>query len=129
MEKVKTFEELLKARVNETITEDELNLLNETYCENLTDEDNIIIEKVINRFIVEYLEQGKSIDDLQNEILNEGILGSIFGGLAGFALGKAVGKALANALGIQKGVFYDLLTSRLVGAALGSSLGGRLGRR
>lgn len=98
--------------------------LKESY--QLSENDEIAIQEAIDVFVADYLKSGKCIEDLNQELTNEGIIGSIFGGLTGFALGKTIGKAVASALGIEKGVLYDLLTSRLVGAALGASLGGKI---
>lgn len=98
--------------------------LKESY--QLSENDETAIQEAVDAFISDYLASGKSIEDLNQELTNEGLIGSILGGLTGFALGKAVGSAVAKALGVEKGVLYDLLTSRLVGAALGASLGGRI---
>lgn len=98
--------------------------LKESY--QLSESDETAIQEAVDAFVADYLASGKSIEDLNQELTNEGIIGSILGGLTGFALGKTVGKAVAKALGVEKGVLYDLLTSRLVGAALGASLGGKI---
>ena len=87
--------------------------------EELSEQDEALIEEAVDAF-----EQSQmTLEDLEHELTNEGILGSVLGGLTGLALGKAVGKMVAKALGVQKGILYDLLTSRLVGAALGASVG------
>jgi hypothetical protein len=126
MDKVKTFEEILNESIH-SLTEDELlTALNESYKQELTEEEEARVDEAIKKFVNEYLNSGKTIDDLQTEIMNEGLIGSIIGGLTGFALGKSIGKIIANVLGIEKGVFYELLTSRLVGAALGAALGKRV---
>lgn len=102
--------------------EDELQRLEETLNEDLTEQD----EKQIALFESLYSE-GKITDeeimDWLQDPTNEGVLGSIIGGLSGFALGKKMGKIIAKVLGIEKGVLYDLLTSRIFGAALGSAIG------
>lgn len=126
MDKVKTFEDILNESVH-SLTEDELILaLNESYKHELTEEEEAKVDEAIKKFVDEYLNSGKTFEDLQTEIMNEGLIGSILGGLTGFALGKSIGKIIAGVLGVEKGVFYELLTSRLVGAALGASLGKRI---
>ena len=126
MNKVKTFEEILNDSIH-SLSEDELLIaLNESYKHELTEEEEAKVDEAIKKFVDEYLNSGKTFEDLQTEITNEGIIGSILGGLTGFALGKSIGKIIAGVLGIEKGVFYELLTSRLVGAALGASLGRRI---
>ena len=126
MNKVKTFEEILNESIH-SLSEDELLIaLNESYKHVLTEEEEAKVDEAIKKFVDEYLNSGKTFEDLQTEITNEGIIGSILGGLTGFALGKSIGKIIAGVLGIEKGVFYELLTSRLVGAALGASLGRRI---
>lgn len=116
---MKTFKDFLTENSNDAL--DIQNLLNES---ELTDDQKTAIDQAVARIMEEH-ENGKDLNAVVEEIINEGILGSILGGLTGFALGKAVGQALAKVLGVQKGALYDLLTSRLVGAALGSVLGRR----
>lgn len=117
---MKTFKDFLTENTNDAL--DVQNLLNES---ELTEEQKDAIDQAVAKIMEEH-ENGKDLDVIVEEIVNEGILGSILGGLTGFALGKAVGSALAKVLGIEKGALYDLLTSRLVGAALGAVLGKRL---
>ena len=81
-------------------------------------------EAQLDDAIATFIAEGKGIEDLDKEMLEEGLFGSLLGGLTGATLGKSVGKMLAKVLGVQKGVLYDLLTSRLVGAAIGSKIGG-----
>ena len=120
---MKDFKEFIseKTQDNEIMTS-----LNESLKSVLTPEEEEIIDQKINEFVLEYLNKGKDLGDLSEEITNEGFLGSIFGGLTGFALGSSIGKVIAKTLGVEKGVLYDLLTSRLVGAALGAALGNRI---
>jgi hypothetical protein len=110
------------------ITENELQVLNESLQTEWTEELEAKVDAALEQFSKTYKNEDGTYDiqAFNEEITNEGILGSIFGGLAGFALGKTVGKTIANILGIQSGIMYDMLTSRLVGAALGSSLGSRI---
>lgn len=121
---MKTFKEYLVE--TNTLSEVEIEMLNENIKTELTAEEEAKIDEAIKAFVSEYMENRKGISELNDDLTNEGFLGSIFGGLAGFALGTSVGKLIANVLGIEKGVVYDLLTSRLVGAALGASLGKRI---
>ena len=118
---MKTFKDYLTEEINETL--DIQSLLNESH--DLTEEQDAAIDMAVERIMEEH-KNGKDLDIIVEEIVNEGILGSIFGGLTGFALGKTVGKAIAKVLGIEKGALYDLMTSRLVGAALGAVLGKRI---
>jgi len=120
---MKTFKEYLIE--TNTLSEVEINMLNENLRSELTPEEEAKIEEAIRAFVKEYTENNKTVKDLNEEMTNEGILGSILGGLTGFALGSSIGKIIANVLGIEKGVIYDLLTSKLVGAALGAALGKR----
>ena len=110
------------------ITENELQVLNESLQTEWTEELEAKVDAALEQFSKTYKNEDGTynIHAFNEEITNEGILGSIFGGLAGFALGKTVGKTIANILGIQSGIMYDMLTSRLVGAALGSSLGSKI---
>jgi len=121
---MKTFKEYLLQPGG--FTESELDSLNENLKAELTEDEEKKIDVAIKAFVKEYMENNKSLKDLNEELTNEGFLGSILGGLTGFALGSSIGKIIANVLGIEKGVIYDLLTSRLVGAALGSALGKRI---
>ena len=82
-------------------------------------------EAQIDDAVAIFLAEGKTIEDFDKEMLEEGLFGSILGGLTGAVAGKAIGKMIAKVLGVQKGVLYDLLTSRLVGAAIGTSIGSR----
>jgi len=118
---MKTFKDYLTESHNESV--DIQNLLNESY--DLTEEQETAIDNAVDRIMEEH-NNGKDLEVIMEEIINEGILGSVLGGLTGFALGKSVGKAIAKVLGIQKGALYDLLTSRLIGAALVAVLGKRL---
>lgn len=117
---MKTFKDFLVENTNDTL--DIQTLLNES---ELNEDQKNAIDMAITKIIEEH-KNGKDLNVIVEEIVNEGILGSILGGLTGFALGKVVGEALAKVLGIEKGALYDLLTSRLVGAALGAVLGKRL---
>jgi hypothetical protein len=112
----------------QNITENELQVLNESLQTEWTEELEAKVDAALEEFSNTYKNPDGTynIQAFNEEITNEGILGSIFGGLAGFALGKTVGKTIANILGIQSGIMYDMLTSRLVGAALGSSLGSKI---
>lgn len=93
----------------------------------LTEAEEAEIDKALDKFVAEFLEKNRNLEDFESELIDEGLVGSILGGLTGFALGKTVGKVIAKVLGVEKkGILYDLLTSRLVGAAIGSSLGKRL---
>ena len=118
---MKTFKDYLTENSNDAI--DIQNLLNESH--DLTSEQDAAIDNAVER-IMEAHKNGKDLDAVVEEIINEGFLGSIFGGLTGFALGSTISKAIAGVLGIEKGAFYDLLTSRLVGAALGAVLGKKI---
>lgn len=111
---------------NDKISNYELQSLNENLISELTPEQEAEIDRAIDRFALEYLNQGKTITDLQEDLMTEGFIGSIIGGLTGFALGSTVGKIVARVLGVQSGILYDMLTSRLVGAALGAALGKRI---
>lgn len=88
--------------------------------------DQNMIDEAVEAFIRKAKEEGYTMEQLEQELTNEGFIGSILGGLTGFALGQSVGKIVANALGVEKGVLYDLFTSRLVGAAIGYHLGKRI---
>ena len=122
---MKTFNKYL---IEESVTEQDMDLIKEGLQSEWTPELEAQIDEAIDMFNADYQNEDGTYDleKLNEEITNEGLLGSIIGGLTGFALGKSVGKLLARVLGVQKGVFYDLLTSRLVGAALGASLGKRI---
>lgn len=89
--------------------------------EPLTEAEEAMVDDAVNTFIAE----GKTLEDLEAAMLDEGLLGSLLGGLAGATAGKAIGKLLATVLGVQKGVLYDLLTSRLVATAIGAKIGSR----
>jgi uncharacterized protein YcfJ len=117
---MKTFKDFLTENLESTI--EIQNLLNES---ELTEDQEIAIDRVVDAIMVEHRD-GKDLDQIIGEILNEGILGSILGGLTGFALGKALGRAIARVLGVEKGALYDLFTSRLVGAAIGAVIGKRI---
>jgi hypothetical protein len=121
---MKTFKEYLIE--SGTFSEIELQMMNENLKSELTEDEEVKIDKAVKEFVAEYLEKNKDAKDFNEELTNEGFIGSILGGLTGFALGSSIGKIIANVLGIEKGVIYDLLTSRLVGAALGASLGKRM---
>ena len=121
---MKTFKEHILEKNNVSSIETELLL--ESLKSELSEEEKKQVDEAINRFVKEYGEKNKGLEDFNKELTNEGFLGSILGGLTGFALGSSVGKIIANVLGIEKGVIYDLLTSRLVGAALGAALGKRI---
>ena len=121
---MKTFKEYLIE--TNTLSEEEINALNENLKSELTEAEEAKIDKAIKEFCSQYLDKNKNIKEFNEELTNEGFLGSILGGLTGFALGSSIGKIIANVLGIEKGVIFDLLTSRLVGAALGAALGKRI---
>ena len=87
----------------------------------LTEQEEAMVEDAVNTFIAE----GKGLKDLEEAMVDEGLLGSLIGGLTGATAGKAIGKMIAKVLGVQKGVLYDLLTSRLVAAAIGAKIGSR----
>ena len=122
---MKTFNKYL---VEESISENDMELINEGLQEEWTPELEARIDEALALFDEQYMNEDGTydIESFNEEITNEGFFGSIIGGLTGFALGKSVGKMVAKVLGIQKGIIYDLLTSRLVGAALGASLGKRI---
>jgi len=107
------------------ITNEELQVLQESLQTEWTDELEEKVDAALEEFAKEYKNEDGTfnIERLNTEMTNEGMFGSIFGGLTGFALGKTIGKTVAKVMGIQKGIFYDMLTSRLVGAALGSAIG------
>jgi hypothetical protein len=88
--------------------------------------DQNAIDEAVAAFIKKAQEEGYTLEQLEQELTNEGFIGSILGGLTGFALGQSVGKIVANALGVEKGLLFDLFTSRLVGAAIGFHLGKRI---
>ena len=112
---MQTFQEYLDTKDPKELA----NLLAESIDYQLSESEEAQIDDAVAIFLAE----GKSIDDLDEELLKEGIFGSILGGLTGAALGKSIGRTVAKVLGIQKGILYDLLTSRLVGAALGATIG------
>ena len=120
---MKTYEEFINVNKN---FEKEFQVLNENLITELSPEQEKQIDEAIERFVHDYLKNGKTLTDLQEDIMNEGFIGSILGGLAGFALGSSIGKIIARVLGVERGILYDMLTSRLVGAALGSALGSRV---
>ena len=122
---MKTFIEYLE---DQNVTEQELNILNESLNSEWTPELEAKVDSAIEAFFSEYQNEDGSydFDRFNEEITNEGFLGSILGGLTGFALGKSIGKVVARALGIEKGLLYDMFTSRLVGAALGAALGKKI---
>lgn len=116
-------ESFLEYKENNTSNELELfESIKETDFE-LDEETERKIDEAVDLFM-EQFENGMTIDDINMEMTNEGLLGSALGGLTGFALGKSIGKIVAKVLGIEKGVMYDMLTSRLVGAALGAAIFG-----
>ena len=121
----KTFIEFINERTA-SFTKEEIAILNEGLKHELTPAEEKQIDEAVDAFIKEFMEKNKTVDDLNAELTNEGLLGSILGGLTGFALGSSVGKIIARVLGVEKGVMYEMLTSRLVGAALGAALGKRL---
>mgnify|MGYP003672076950 CR=1 FL=1 len=110
-----TFQEYLDSKDPKQLAE----FLSESIDYQLTESEEAQIDDAVAIFLAE----GKSIEDFEEEMTNEGLFGSIMGGLTGAALGKGIGRTIAKVLGIQKGVLYDLLTSRLVGAALGAAIG------
>ena len=81
---MKTYEQFITETVEVT---KEIQILNENLITELTPEQEAQIDEAIDRFVTEYLSKGKSMEDLQKDIMNEGFIGSILGGLAGFALG------------------------------------------
>lgn len=116
MKDMKSFNEFL----GESYDPKELEaLMNESVDQNSIDE-------AIDAFIKKANEEGYTLQQLQEELANEGFIGSILGGLTGFALGQAVGRMVANALGVEKGLLFDLMTSRIIGAAIGYHLGKRI---
>ncbi|MBR4589625.1 MAG: hypothetical protein IKO36_03085 [Bacteroidaceae bacterium] len=114
---------------NEYINNDDILMeLNESIKnEELSEEDNAIIDSVVNR-ISESVKNGEDLEKVMEEIVNEGLLGSIVGGLVGISLGSAVMKAVAKVLGVEKGILYDLLTSKVCCAAVGVVMGNRVGK-
>lgn len=88
--------------------------------------DQNAIDEAVSAFVKKAKEEGYTLEQLEQELTNEGFIGSILGGLTGFALGQSVGKIVANALGVEKGLLYDLFTSRLIGAAIGYHLGKKI---
>ena len=88
--------------------------------------DRNAIDEAVSAFVKKAKEEGYTLEQLEQELTNEGFIGSILGGLTGFALGQSVGKIVANALGVEKGLLYDLFTSRLIGAAIGYHLGKKI---
>ena len=126
MKDPKTFIDFINEKTDNLSDDKLLSILNESYKHEITAEEEAKIDEAIDAFVKEYLEKNKDISNLQEDIMNEGIIGSILGGLTGFVLGKSIGKIIAKVLGIEKGVMYEMLTSRLVGAALGSALGGKI---
>ena len=124
MNEVKSFKQFLQEK--NYFTESELSMLNENLKHELTEDEEIRIDKAIDEFVAEYIDGIKDINDFNTELTNEGVLGTILGGLTGLALGKSVGKLIAKILGVQSGLLYDLLTSRIVAAALGAGLGRKL---
>ena len=116
-----TFEEYLQTKSHDS--EELSNLLAESMDYQLTESEEAQIDDAVAIFLAE----GKTIDDIDKELLDEGIFGAVLGGLGGAAFGKSIGRMIAKVLGIQKGVLYDLLTSRVVGAALGATIGKRFG--
>jgi hypothetical protein len=123
-EEVKSFTEFL-AEDNKYFTKDQIRALNENLKEELTPEEEALINAAVEEFAKEYINGTKSIEEFNKELTNEGFLGSLLGGLTGFALGQTVGKVICKVLGIENGLLYNLLTSRLVGAAVGAALGNR----
>ena len=119
MENVKSYIEFIEESLKSLPEESLLEALKHE----LTEDEEIQINLAVDAFVKEYLEKGKTINDLNEELVNEGIIGSIIGGLTGFALGSTIGKIIARVLGVGEGILYDMLTSRLVGAAIGSALG------
>jgi hypothetical protein len=126
MDSPKTFIEFINEKTKSLDDRELFEALNESYMHELTPEEEAKIDEAIDAFVKEYLENNKTLEDLQADIMNEGFIGSILGGLTGFALGKSVGKLIAKVLGVEHGILYEMLTSRLVGAALGSALGSRV---
>lgn len=100
-----------------------ISILNEGLKSTLTEEEELLIDEKVELFVSEYLKKEKGLNDLSEELTNEGFLGSIFGGLTGFALGSTIGKIVARTLGIEKGILYDVLTSKLVATSLGAAIG------
>lgn len=88
--------------------------------------DQNAIDEAVSAFFKKAQEEGYTLEQLEQELTNEGVIGSILGGLTGFALGQGVGRIVARALGVEKGLLFDLFTSRLVGAAIGFHLGKRI---
>ena len=62
---MKTFNEFL---TEGTIDKGEWKTLNESLVTELTPEQEVQIDEAIDRFVSEYLSQGKTMEDLQNDI-------------------------------------------------------------
>lgn len=77
---MKTFKDYLTENVDESI--DIQKLLNESH--ELTKEHEDAIDAVVDKIVEEH-NNGKDLESVMEEIVNEGILGSILGGLTGFA--------------------------------------------
>ena len=112
---MQTFNEYLDTKNPENLA----SLLVESIEYELSESEKTQIDDAVAIFLAE----GKTIEDLDEEMLDEGMFGAILGGLTGAALGKSIGRMVAKVLGVQKGILYDLLTSRIVAAALGATIG------
>lgn len=109
---------------NKKKVDDELETFNELYTKlNESEQPNIDWEAFDKRVAEEL--KTKSIDEVMEELQNEGFLGSIVGGVAGATIGPAVMRAVCQALGITNGILYNLFTSRLVTTGVGVALGAR----
>lgn len=124
VEEVKSFTKFL-AEDNKFFAKDQIQSLNENLKEELTPEEESLIDAAVEEFTKEYINGNKNIDDFNKEITNEGFLGSLLGGLTGFALGQTIGKVICKVLNIENGLLYNLLTSRLVSAAVGAAIGNK----
>ena len=82
---MKTFKDYLTENHNESV--DIQNLLNESY--DLTEEQETAIDNAVDRIMEEH-NNGKDLEVIMEEIINEGILGSVLGGLTAFCLSVAV---------------------------------------
>ena len=67
---MKTFNEFI---TEGTIDSQEWKALNESLITELTVEQEAQIDEAIDRFVSEYLSKGKTMEDLQQDIMNEGL--------------------------------------------------------
>ena len=97
-----TFNEYLDTKDPKTMA----NFLIESMEYQLTEGEEAQIDDAVAIFLAE----GKTIDDIDIEMLEEGLFGAFLGGLTGAALGKSIGRTIAKVLGIQKGILYFYLS-------------------